>query len=113
MRLNRTLLLGFALVLTLMLPLQGYTAMPECGRDARADSTAAHGVAATSAHHCGAGAVHRHNCGSCCSAAAIAVSDVHWMAPLRAVPEIPSAAPSSAPTVILDRLDRPPRSSHA
>jgi hypothetical protein len=103
MRLNRTLRVGFALLLALMLPLQGYAAMPVC-----AASTAA---APTAQHHCahGSTAIHHHDCGNSCCGAAIALTPVRWIAPLQTAPEISKAVLWSPPVGLLDRLDRPPR----
>jgi hypothetical protein len=122
MRLNRTLQVGFALLLTLMLPLQGYAAMPGCGQLDRTNSSTDSNtekslVAALPAlqhpmqHHCarGSSATHHHGCGNCCCGAAMALMAAHWIAPLLTAPEISLAVPGSPPTVTLDRLDRPPR----
>jgi hypothetical protein len=122
MRLNRTLHVGFALLLTLLLPLQGYAAMPSCGpldhTNSSTDSSTEKSLAATSPalqhsmqHHCarGSAATHHHGCGNCCCGAAIALLAAHWIAPLLTAPGISVAVPGSPPTVTLDRLDRPPR----
>jgi hypothetical protein len=122
MRLNRTLHVGFALLLTLLLPLQGYAAMPSCGpldhTNSSTDSSTEKSVAAplsalqhSMQHHCarGSSATHHHGCGNCCCGAAIALLPAHWIAPLLTAPGISVAVPGSPPTVTLDRLDRPPR----
>jgi hypothetical protein len=127
MRLNRTLRGGFALLFALLLPLQGSTAISDCGRLARSSSgvdrmTASHvdriaaadtgRVAASTEHtHCdrGSDTTRRHSCGNGCCGDAIAPTAIHWIAPLLTAPEISIAVPGSAPTVTLDRLDRPPR----
>ena len=122
MRLNRTLQVGFALLLTLMLPLQGYAAMPGCGQpdhtNSGTDSSTATSLAAPSPalqhamqHHCvrGSTATHHHGCGNCCGGAAIALLATHWIAPILTTLGISVAVPGSPPTVTLDRLDRPPR----
>jgi hypothetical protein len=108
MRLNRTLRVEFALLLALMLPLQGFTAMPSCTEGLAAPSLEPQ----HSAHmHCvrGATATHHHGCGNCCCAAAIAVIPGRWIAPLLGTPEISVAVLGFPPAVTLDRLDRPPR----
>jgi hypothetical protein len=122
MRLNRTLHVGFALLLTLMLPLQGYAAMPGCGQpdhtNSSTDSSAANSLPAllpalqhSMQHHCARGstATHHHGCGNCCGGAAIALMATGWIAPLVTAPGISVAVLGSPPTVTLDRLDRPPR----
>jgi hypothetical protein len=118
MRLNRTLHVGFALLLTLMLPLQGYAAMPSCGQLDHRDSSAEKSLAApvpalqhSMQHHCarGSAAIHPHGCGNCCCGAAIALMAAHWIAPLMTAPGISGAVLGSPPAVTLDRLDRPPR----
>jgi hypothetical protein len=103
MRLNRTLRVGFALLLALMLPLQGYAAMPVCAARVAASPTAQHRCAHGSA------AIHHHDCGNSCCGAAIALTPVRWIAPLLTAPEISSAVLWSPPVGLLDRLDRPPR----
>jgi hypothetical protein len=107
MRLNRTLRLGFALLFALMLPLQGYAAMPNCGRPDHAVQYSDH--AAT--HHCTRerAAAHHPGCGDCCCAVAMAPTPVNWTPPRLAAPEISGTLMWSPPTVALDRLDRPPR----
>jgi hypothetical protein len=122
MRLNRTLHVGFALLLTLMLPLQGYAAMPGCGQldhtnsstDSRTEKSLVAPLPAlqhSMQHHCARGstATHHHGCGNCCCGAALALMATHWIAPLLTAPEISVAVPGSPPAVTLDRLDRPPR----
>jgi hypothetical protein len=107
MKLNRTLRVGFALLFALMLPLQGYAAMPGCGHPAHAIQYSQH----TAAHHCARepAASHRSGCGDCCCAVAMAPTQVTWTAPRLAAVEISGALIWSPPTVALDRLDRPPR----
>jgi hypothetical protein len=112
MRLNRTLRAGFALLFALMLPLQGYAAMPICGQHDHAAQEPAH----TAAHHSAAphcarepAAIHHSGCGDCCCAVAIALSPINWAAPRLAAPQISNTLIWSAPAVALDRLDRPPR----
>ena len=111
--------LGFALLLTLMLPLQGYAAMPACAQHDGSNSSAAGappagtGVAAspTGQHHCQhASTASRHRCDNCCCGAAIALTPTQWIAPLLSAPQVSSTPLWSPPMVALDRLDRPPRS---
>jgi hypothetical protein len=102
MRVHRTLRAGFALLLSLMLPLQGHAARTACSAAA---------TASTAQHHCagGSAATHHHDCGNCCGGAAIALTPVRWIAPLPAASEISNPVPGLPPMVALDRLDRPPR----
>jgi hypothetical protein len=112
MRLNRTLFGVLAMLLALMLPLQGYAAMPDCGPvDAVHSGVRDPAASPTAPQHCAGvpAATHRHGCGNCCCSAAIMPTPVRWIAPILAAPEISAAAPWSPPTVALDRLDRPPR----
>jgi hypothetical protein len=111
MRPSRTLRAAFALLFTLMLPLQGYAAMPSCGPHDPANSSAASTAdAPPAATHCArAPAAHHHACGQCCCGAAIVPTPAHWIAPRLIAPEISLAALWPPPTVALDRLDRPPR----
>ena len=102
MRFNRGLRTGFALLFALMLPLQGYAAMPVCREGAVAS-------AATQSHCAGAPAVHHHNCDNCCCGAAMMLASAEFIAPPPAAPGIAEAALWPAPAVALDRLDRPPR----
>jgi len=103
MRLNRTRRFEFALLFTLMLPLQGYAAMPSCD-----ETTAAAPAPQT---HCASApaAIHHHGCGNCCCGAAVALTAAAWVAPLQRAPEISHTSLWPPPRVTLDRLDRPPR----
>jgi hypothetical protein len=103
MRLNRTLRFEFALLFTLMLPLQGYTAMPSCD-----ETTAAAPAPQT---HCASApsAMRHHGCGNCCCGAAVALTAAPWAAPLLNSPGISVISLWPPPQVALDRLDRPPR----
>jgi hypothetical protein len=107
MRLNRTLRVGLALLFALMLPLQGYAAMPSCGR---LDHTVQYPNHAAT-HHCthGLAITHHPGCGDCCCVVAIAPTRSDWAAPRLAAPENSHTLIWSPPTVALDRLDRPPR----
>jgi hypothetical protein len=107
MSLNRSLRAGFALLFALMLPLQGYAAMPVCREASAADS-------APQAHCAGAPAlqhpkVHRHNCDNCCCGAAMALTAADFIAPMLTAPDISGTALWPPPTAAIDRLDRPPR----
>jgi hypothetical protein len=103
MRLNRTFRLEFALLFSLLLPLQGYTAMPTCG-----DSTVA--ASATQSHCASApAAIRHHGCGTCCCGAAVALTPALWVAPRLSAPGISATSLWPPPRLTLDRLDRPPR----
>jgi len=107
MRLNRTLKVGFALWLALILPLQGYAASANCG-PAAAHAAALH---APQSSHCGnSPGVHtHHDCGNGCCLAAIALTPARWTVPRWAALKIADRLIWPPPAVSLDRLDRPPR----
>jgi hypothetical protein len=97
-----------AILLALMLPLQGLSAASACGA-----------VSAASAqidHHCTPvsgtvpGSLLHHGCGTCC-AVGVAAAPLHWATPRLPSPEVSSATLLPPPDIILDRLDRPPRHS--
>jgi len=102
MRFNQSLRAGFALLIALMLPLQGYASMPVCRESTLASS-------APQTHCSGAPAVHHHNCDNCCCSAAMVLAPADFIAPRLPAPDISDAALWPAPMVALDRLDRPPR----
>jgi hypothetical protein len=93
-----------ALLLALIMPLQGFASAWNCGSFDAAPATSAQHCA----HEAGA-AQQQHHCGTCCCAAAIAVMPLLWVPP----PPVNAGAPlplrSSPPAITLDRLDRPPR----
>jgi hypothetical protein len=103
MRLNRTIRLEFALLFTLMLPLQGVAAMPSCD-----ESTAAASAPQT---HCASAStgIHHQGCGNCCCGAAVALTPAAWVAPRLSAPEISFASLWPPPHLTQGRLDRPPR----
>jgi hypothetical protein len=116
MRLNRTLRFGFAMLLALLLPLQGYAAMPACAQHDQANSGVADMIAsATAHHHCvqgstaGNGHSGNSHCNNGCCGVAIAATSSQWIAPLPSAPGISHVILWFPPTVTLDRLDRPPR----
>jgi hypothetical protein len=95
-----------ALLLALILPLQGFAAAWSCSAHDTGESAAR--------HHCPndsgkpqSGEPH-HHCGTCC-AAAIALVPFSWTPPRSANPEASLPSHRPPPTVALDRLDRPPR----
>jgi|ERR1700679_52802 hypothetical protein len=108
---NRIFRIGFALLLSLMLPLQGYAAMPVCAQHEQSASSAA-GLAAAPAgqQHCEHGNVNHHHCDNCCCGVAIALTPAQWTPPPPSALQASGAALRSSPTATLDRLDRPPRS---
>jgi hypothetical protein len=95
-----------ALLLALIMPLQGFASAWGCGSFATAPVTAP----ATAAQHCAHDGVaqQHHHCGTCCCAAAIAVMPLFSVPPRPANPGalLPVRSP---PAIVLDRLDRPPR----
>jgi len=107
-----------ALLLALIMPLQGFASAWSCGsRDAAQAAAAATAPAAAQAAapvaapqqcaHTGAAQQH-HHCGTCCCAAAIAVVPALWVPPRSA--NLGALLPArSPPAIVLDRLDRPPR----
>jgi hypothetical protein len=88
--------LELALLLVLMLPLQGFASAASCAASA-ADQHCAHGTAAQ-----------HHGCGTCCSAA-IVVTSFDWAPPQSRRPQLSVPLLFSPPKLALDRLDRPPR----
>jgi hypothetical protein len=102
MRFKQSLRAGFALLFALMLPLQGYSAMPVC-RDSSVASSA------PQTHCAGSPAVHHRTCDNCCCGAAMALTPADFIAPRLTAPDISDASLWPAPLVALDRLDRPPR----
>jgi hypothetical protein len=105
-----------ALLLALIMPLQGFASAWNCGSGDAASATApAAALAAAPAaaqQHCPqetSGAQQHHHCGTSCCAAAIAVSPKLWIAPRPANPIGLLQLRLPPPAIILDRLDRPPR----
>jgi hypothetical protein len=97
-----------ALLLALIMPLQGFASAWSC---ASFDAAPATGPA-TALQHCAhdAGAVQlHHHCGTCCCAAAISVVPLVWAPPRPANQGALLPVRSSPPAIALDRLDRPPR----
>jgi len=101
----------FALLLVLLLPLRGLEATPACGHGLEFDSGAETAPASRAAPvHCtGGAALHHHDCGNYCCAAAIAPAPAQFIAPLLTPPDLSLTVIGSPPMVLLDRLDRPPR----
>jgi hypothetical protein len=98
-------MLEFALLAAVMLPLQGFASAFGCGPFA----------AAVSSEHCNHAAEHaagtsqHHDCGTCCSVAALSAAPLLWAAPRLTSPKLFLPLFWSPPAVVLDRLDRPPR----
>jgi hypothetical protein len=92
-----------ALLLALIMPLQGFASAWSCGSFDAAPAAAAQHCA----HEDGAAQQH-HHCGTCC-AAAIAVMPLLWVPPRPENAGSPLPLRSSPPAIALDRLDRPPR----
>jgi hypothetical protein len=93
--------LKLALLLALILPLQGFAVAWSC---------AAPETVEMSQHHCGQadGASVHHHCGTCC-AAAIAATATVWATPPATITRLSLPSFRSLPAIALDRLDRPPR----
>ena len=105
MYLLRARMLEFALLLAVMLPLQGFASASACGPFGAA-SPSEH--CAHAAHHAAGAGQHR-ECGTCCSVAAISLTPSLWAAPRLTSPKLFLPLVWSRPAVALDRLDRPPR----
>jgi hypothetical protein len=103
MRVNRTLCSRIALLIAMLLPLQGVAAPQLCAAGAAAGLT----MHAHCAPELKVG--QHHGCGNCCCAAAIAPMPQHVVAPRKTPAPISVTVLSSAPDVTVDRLDRPPR----
>jgi hypothetical protein len=103
MKVLRTRSFELALLLALFLPLQGFAAAWSCEPQPVQTPSVAQA-------HCphGSGALQHHDCGTCCLAA-IAAAPLRFALP-RVRPDIFFPRLSAAPSVALDRLDRPPRS---
>jgi len=111
-----------ALLLAMILPLQGFAAAWSCPAPSAAEAARHHCDDGTGAadhqtgaadHQTGAadhqtGTTLHHSCGTCCSAA-VAVMSASWVAPRSTSPYLSLPSSWSLPAVALDRLDRPPR----
>jgi hypothetical protein len=100
-----------ALLLALIMPLQGFASAWGCGSFDTAPASAPDTALATAPQHCAhevGVAQQHHHCGICCCAAAIAVMPLFRVPPRPANPGalLPVRSP---PAIVLDRLDRPPR----
>jgi hypothetical protein len=100
--------LGIALLIALLLPLQGYGAMPTCGERVPANIRAA---ASAVQHHCtrAATATQQHKCSQGCCSAAMTLTAARFIAPRPGAAKITSCTTALAPEGSLERLDRPPR----
>jgi hypothetical protein len=105
-----------ALLLALIMPLQGFASALSCKAFDPAPATGSAAALQHCAHDAdagaglGAGAVQlHHHCGTCCCAAAISVMPVVWVPPPPAISSALLPGRSSPPAIVLDRLDRPPR----
>jgi hypothetical protein len=99
-------MLELALLLVVMLPLQGFAAAFGCEAH---DGAAAAATSAT-AQHCphASSALQHHACGTCCCAAMV-VTPLQWIPPRSISPQVRVPLSFSPPKIVLDRLDRPPR----
>jgi hypothetical protein len=97
--------LKLALLLALILPLQGFAAAWHCGPAPAAPTAQQHCT-----HGSGSGAAQQHHgCSTSCCSFAIAVMPLRWAAPPSISPQVAMPLSGSQPSRILDRLDRPPR----
>lgn len=123
---RRRIFAWFALALSLALPLRGYASAGMQCSPAEVDSAmtsmhthAMQGEAAFAGHD----AAHHHDpathadslhaahtaCSVCCCAAAIGIEEYQWRAQCDALVPPPLLTVPPTPTVILDGLERPPR----
>lgn len=103
MRLDRTFYGRLALMLAMVLAVQGFAAPPVCAGSAAATSTMH--VHCSSEHR----QWHRHGCDNCCCAVAIALLPAHFHVPHETPAPITVTVHRFPRTVSIDRLDRPPR----
>jgi hypothetical protein len=96
------------MLIALLLPLQGYGAMPTCSERV---PTTIRATASAVQHHCirAKTATHQHNCSHGCCSAAMALTAARFIAPRSSAAEITCSAIALAPEGALERLDRPPR----
>lgn len=99
---TRLLLVLFAL----LLPLQGFASFAACG-DGGTPGTAAH--CAEHAPAAPAGGMHHHDCGACCGVAVSATPALRLPGRVFSGGALPPPFATVHPTLLLDRLDRPPR----
>jgi len=106
MKRHRSATLEFALLLALMLPLQGLAAAFNC----EPHDTAAAAATYAADQHCphASSAMQHHACGTCCCAAVV-VTPLQWVPPRSISPQVRVPLLFSPPQIVLDRLDRPPR----
>ncbi len=99
---------GFAVLIALLLPLQGYGAMPTCSERVAPVISAA---ASAMQHQCthAKTATHQHNCTHACCGVAMALTAARFVAPRPGAAKITCSAIALAPEGALERLDRPPR----
>jgi hypothetical protein len=96
------------MLIALLLPLQGYGAMPICSERVPTGISA---DASAVQHHCTRAktATHQHNCTHGCCSVAMALTAAGFAAPRSSAAEITCSAIALAPAGALERLDRPPR----
>ena len=96
------------LLMALLLPLQGYGAMPACSEPA---PTGMRATAPTAQDHCARSktVAHQHNCTHGCCSAAMGLTALRFIAPRSGAAEITCSTLAHAPEGVLERLDRPPR----
>jgi hypothetical protein len=101
-----------ALLLALLLPLQGFALAAHCEQAPVSGQAAAPGAAhehCTHLEHAPSPRHHHHGgCADCCQTA-VATAALDWSVPAAVAPELFLPAPRAPLTISLDRLDRPPR----
>jgi hypothetical protein len=104
----RKIRVGFAVLIALLLPLQGHGAAPTCNDRAPIGISA---PAVAVQHPCthAKTATHQHNCTHGCCSVAMALTAARFIAPRCSGSEITRSALALAPEGALERLDRPPR----
>jgi hypothetical protein len=108
MKALRTQAVKLTLLLALIMPLQGLAAAWGC---VSFDAAPASAAAQTHCPHETGTAQEHHNCGMGCCTAAIALLPLPWAAPRTVCPDILLPLRRLPPSVVPDRLDRPPRHS--
>ena len=101
-----------ALLVALLLPLQGFAAAARC--DLITGQAEAPAVAGPAAHeHCvqheHVPTSQHHGCCTVCWLTAVAATTLDWTVPRTAAPQLFLPAPRAPLTMSLERLDRPPR----
>jgi hypothetical protein len=112
MKLHRATSLKLALLLALLLPLQGFAAVSSCAQTGLAHAATHSHQASPAAEgrcdHASPNTLH-HDCGTCCCVAVSSNSGASWLAPLLNRPQPALVRLKTPLSATIDRLDRPPR----